>query len=193
MLNIKNWIGEKMNTLASGAVFIVMGVASSGKSSIGQALATALNIKFIDGDDLHPKANILKMAAGQQLNDQDRIPWLERIRDAAFSIEKKNENAIIVCSALKQKYRQLICEGNNQVTFLLLHGSFELVLQRMQQRKGHFMPVTLLKSQFDALELPDKDEKNIIKIDINGSFDEVVTRCIEATQNSQTRHPIIVK
>lgn len=189
----KKWIGEEMNTLPSGAVFIVMGVASSGKSSIGQALATALNIKFIDGDDLHPKANILKMASGQQLNDLDRIPWLERIRDAAFSIEKKNENAIIVCSALKRKYRQLICEDNNHVTFLLLHGSFELVLERMQQRKGHFMPVTLLKSQFDALQLPEKDEKNIIKIDINGDFDQVVARCIEATQDIQTNHLIKIK
>ncbi|WP_299663821.1 gluconokinase [uncultured Psychromonas sp.] len=172
-----------MNKLPSGAVLIIMGVASSGKSSIGQSLAKALNVKFIDGDDLHPKANILKMASGQQLNDQDRIPWLERIRDAAFSIEKKNENAVIVCSALKQKYRQLICEDNNQVTFLLLHGSFELVLQRMQNRQGHFMPVALLKSQFEALELPTEDEVNVIKIDIDGSAEAVVQRCIEATQN----------
>ncbi|WP_028868047.1 gluconokinase [Psychromonas arctica] len=171
-----------MNKLPSGAVLIIMGVASSGKSSIGQSLAKALNIKFIDGDDLHPKANILKMASGHELNDQDRVPWLERIRDAAFSIEKKNENAVIVCSALKQKYRRLICEDNNQVTFLLLHGSFELVLQRMQNRQGHFMPVALLKSQFEALELPTADEKNVIKIDIDGSAEVVVQRCIEATQ-----------
>ncbi|HEY5714780.1 MAG TPA: gluconokinase [Psychromonas sp.] len=171
-----------MNKLPKGAVFIVMGVASSGKSSVGQALANALKIKFIDGDDLHPKANILKMASGQHLNDEDRIPWLERIRDAVFSVEKKNENAIIVCSALKRKYRQLICEGNSHVTFLLLHGSFELVLKRMQERKGHFMPVSLLKSQFDALEMPQQDETNVIKIDIDGSFEDVVARCLEAIQ-----------
>ncbi|HEY7865850.1 MAG TPA: gluconokinase [Psychromonas sp.] len=171
-----------MDKRLKGAVFVVMGVASSGKSSLGEALAKALNIKFIDGDDLHPKANILKMAAGQHLNDDDRTPWLERIRDAAFSIEKKNENAIIVCSALKRRYRELICEGNNNVTFLLLYGEFELVLKRMQARKEHFMPTALLKSQFDALELPHKDEKNIIKIDIDGSFEEVVERCINAIQ-----------
>ncbi len=165
-----------------GNVFVVMGVASSGKSSVGEALAKTLNVKFIDGDDLHPKANILKMASGQELNDQDRIPWLERIRDAAFSLEKKNERGIIVCSALKKKYRQLICDENANVTFLLLYGNFELVLKRMQERKGHFMPIPLLKSQFDALEMPQQDEENVIKISIDGSFDEVVARCVNATQ-----------
>jgi gluconokinase len=172
----------EMDKRLKGRVFVVMGVTSSGKSSLGEALAKALNIKFIDGDDLHPKENILKMASGQHLNDEDRTPWLVRIRDAAFSIEKKNENAVIVCSALKRKYRNLICEGNHQVTFLLLYGDFELVLKRMQARKNHFMPTALLKSQFDALELPQKDEKNIIKIDIAGSFEDVVERCIKAIQ-----------
>ncbi|ABM04634.1 gluconate kinase, SKI family [Psychromonas ingrahamii 37] len=174
-----------MDKQLKGRVFIVMGVAGSGKSSLGEALGKALNIKFIDGDDLHPKANILKMAAGQHLNDNDRIPWLERIRDAVFSIEKNNENAIIVCSALKRQYRDLICEGNHQVTFLLLYGEFELVLKRMLARKNHFMPTALLKSQFDALELPQEDEKNIIKIDIDGSFEEVVERCIIAIKTIQ--------
>jgi gluconokinase len=172
-----------MNKQTDGKIFVVMGVASSGKSSIGSAFAKVLNIKFIDGDDLHPKANILKMASGQHLNDEDRLPWLERVSDAAFSIEKKKENAVIVCSALKRKYRKIICNDNNNIIFIFLEGSFELVVKRMQARKGHFMPVDLLKSQFNALEIPQKDETNIIKVSIDGSFEQVVKRCINATKN----------
>ncbi len=162
--------------------FIIMGVSSTGKSSVGAAFAKAIQAKFIDGDDLHPKANILKMASGQSLNDQDRVPWLERIRDAAFSLEKKNEKGVIVCSALKKKYREMICDGNENVDFVFLNGDFELVLERMQNRKGHFMPVELLQSQFDTLEVPQHDETNVINIDINGCFEDVVQRCISATQ-----------
>ena len=92
-----------MSNTNVGRIYIVMGVSSTGKSSVGDALAKRIGAKFIDGDDLHPKANILKMSSGQPLNDADRVPWLERIRDAAFSIEKKNEIAVIVCSALKKK------------------------------------------------------------------------------------------
>jgi len=160
--------------------FIIMGVASTGKSSVGEAFAKAIKAKFIDGDDLHPKANIIKMSAGQSLNDNDRVPWLERIRDAVFSLEKKNESGVIVCSALKKKYRDMICEGNCNVTFIFLQGDFNLVLQRMQNREGHFMPVDLLQSQFDTLELPKADETNVINIDIDGSFEEVLSRCIQA-------------
>lgn len=168
-----------MSQTATGRIFIIMGVSSTGKSSVGQALAKKMNVKFIDGDDLHPKANILKMAAGEPLNDNDRAPWLERIRDAAFSIEKKNEVAVIVCSALKQKYRQQICDGNVGITFLHLYGEFALVKKRMRDRRGHFMPIELLKSQFDTLEMP--DENNVITIDIDQPFADVVESCFKAT------------
>ena len=171
-----------MSNTNVGRIYIVMGVSSTGKSSVGDALAKRIGAKFIDGDDLHPKANILKMSSGQPLNDADRVPWLERIRDAAFSIEKKNEVAVIVCSALKKKYREQICDGNTGITFLHLYGDFELVKSRMQDRKGHFMPVDLLKSQFEALEVPKEDEPNVINIDINNSFEQVVESCISATK-----------
>lgn len=171
-----------MDTKSKSKCFIIMGVSSTGKSSVGEAFAKAIQAKFIDGDDLHPKANILKMASGQSLNDQDRIPWLERIRDAAFSIEKKNEKGVIVCSALKKKYREMICAGNENVDFIFLNGDFDLVLERMQSRNNHFMPVALLQSQFDTLEIPQQDETNVINIDIKGSFEEVVQRCVAATQ-----------
>ncbi|MGR3806748.1 gluconokinase [Pasteurella testudinis] len=160
-----------------GKSFILMGVSSTGKTSIGTALAQRVQIKLIDGDDLHPRANIIKMGSGQPLNDNDRAPWLERIRDAAFSLEQKSEIGIIVCSALKKQYRDLIRDGNDNVKFLFLEGSFDLVLERMKQRKGHYMKTEMLKSQFDTLEVPQQDEPDVIHIDIDGSFEEVVGRC----------------
>lgn len=166
--------------MANGKVFILMGVSSTGKTTIGTALAEQFGMKLIDGDDLHPRANILKMASGLPLNDDDRRPWLERINDAAFSLEQKSENGIIVCSALKKAYRDQIRQGNQKLTFLFLHGSFELIQQRMAQRKGHFMKTAMLQSQFDTLEIPQADESDVIFIDIDGTFEQVVARCAEA-------------
>lgn len=168
--------------MRTGKSFIFMGVSSTGKTSVGTEVARRLGIKIIDGDDLHPRTNILKMAQGQPLNDQDRAPWLERINDATFSLEQKSEVGIIVCSALKKKYRDQIRHGNDQVKFVFLHGSFDLILERMQQRQGHFMKMDMLKSQFATLEVPQADETDVIAIDISGSFEEVVDRCVTALQ-----------
>lgn len=168
--------------MSQGKAFILMGVSSTGKTSVGTAVAQKLGLKLIDGDDLHPRANIVKMASGTPLNDDDRRPWLERINDAAFSLEQKSEKGIIVCSALKKKYRDQIREGNADVKFLFLNGSFELVLERMKQRKGHFMKPEMLQSQFNTLEIAQADEPDVIFIDIDGSFEEVVERCVEAVK-----------
>ncbi|MFM2486272.1 gluconokinase [Celerinatantimonas yamalensis] len=170
-----------------GLCVVLMGVSSSGKSSVGQAVAKALDAKFIDGDDLHPKANILKMSAGAALNDVDRAPWLERIRDAVFSIGHKQEQGVIVCSALKRRYRDIIRDGNEHILFLHLYGNIELVAKRMQERKNHFMPRSLLQSQFDALEMPSSDERDVVTIDIDGDFEQVISRCIEAVQAATSR------
>ncbi|AWI50551.1 thermosensitive gluconokinase [Actinobacillus minor 202] len=166
----------------NGQSFILMGVSSTGKTTIGTEVARRLHLKLIDGDDLHPRANIIKMGSGQPLNDEDRHPWLERINDAAFSLEQKSEKGIIICSALKKKYRDQIRQGNKNVRFLFLNGSFELVLERMKQRQGHYMKTEMLKSQFATLEVPQTDEPDVIHIDISGSFEEVVEACIQAIQ-----------
>ena len=168
--------------MAAGKSFILMGVSSTGKTSVGTEVAHRLGIKLIDGDDLHPRANIIKMGEGHPLNDEDRAPWLERIRDAAFSLEHKSEIGIIVCSALKKKYRDQIRDGNSNVKFLFLHGSYDVILERMRQRKGHYMKESMLQSQFETLEVPGADEPDVISIDINAPFDEVVERCIQALQ-----------
>ena len=148
-----------------GKSIIVMGVCGCGKSTIGEALARRLNAKFIDGDDLHPKANIQKMASGTPLNDDDRKPWLERIRDAAYSIEAKNEVGVIVCSALKKVYRDQAREGNENVQFVFLDGDKSLILDRMRARKGHYMREAMLDSQLEILERPDY-EAGVITVSI---------------------------
>lgn len=162
----------------AGSSVIVMGVCACGKSTIGEHLAAKLGRKFIDGDDLHPRANIQKMASGQPLNDDDRMPWLERIRDAAFSLESKNEHGIIVCSALKKKYRDQIREGNENVTFLFLDGSKDLIMERMRQRQGHFMKENMVNSQFETLERPDAEPQTVI-VDIDCSIEEIVAKAAE--------------
>lgn len=163
----------------AGSSVIVMGVSASGKSTVGEQLAKRLGRKFIDGDDLHPRANILKMASGEPLTDDDRGPWLERVRDAAFSLESKNEHGVIVCSALKKTYRDQIRQGNNHVTFVFLDGSMALILDRIQQRQGHFMKENMVMSQFDILERPD-DELDVIVVSIDDTIEHVVTRAAEA-------------
>ncbi|MBV7298713.1 gluconokinase [Enterovibrio paralichthyis] len=168
----------------AGSSVIVMGVCASGKTTVGEMLAKQLNRKFIDGDDLHPRANIQKMASGQPLNDDDRAPWLERIRDAAYSLESKNEHGVIVCSALKKKYRDQIREGNENVTFLFLDGDMALIMERMRARSGHFMKENMVKSQFETLERPEGEPKTLF-IDIDCTLEEVVDRSVTAVLAQQ--------
>ncbi len=167
----------------AGQSIIIMGVSGCGKSSVGAAIANALGAKFIDGDDLHPRANIQKMASGQPLDDTDRAPWLERLNDAAYSLRHKNEVGLIVCSSLKRRYRDRLRQDNPEMVFLYMKGSFDVILERLKARAGHFMPTDLLKSQFDALEEPTADETDVVSIDIDGSFDDVVARGLAALRN----------
>lgn len=171
----------------AGKCVVIMGVSSTGKSSVGAQLAQRLGAKFLDGDDLHPRHNILKMSQGQALNDHDREPWLERLNDVIFSMQQKNETGFIVCSSLKKRYRDRLRKDNLGITFLWLMGDYMLVLERMQQRKGHFMPESLLKSQFMALETPQADELDIVAVDIASPVEDVVLRCINALTPVQSR------
>lgn len=166
----------------AGRSIIVMGVSGSGKTTVGEAVARRIHAKFIDGDDLHPRANIQKMGSGHPLNDEDRIPWLERLSDAAYSLHHKNESGIIVCSALKRRYRDRLREGNPEMAFLYLKGSFDVIMERLKARSGHFMPTDLLKSQFEALEEPGSEEPDVICVDIDADIDEVVQRCVLALE-----------
>ncbi|WP_145520701.1 gluconokinase [Yersinia mollaretii] len=166
----------------AGHSIIVMGVSGSGKTTVGEAVARQIHAKFIDGDDLHPRANIQKMGSGHPLNDEDRMPWLERLSDAAYSLNHKNETGIIVCSALKRRYRDRLREGNQGMVFLYLKGSFDVIMERLKARSGHFMPTDLLKSQFETLEEPGADEPDVICVDIDADIDEVVRCCVLALE-----------
>jgi gluconokinase len=131
---------------------VLMGVAGCGKTSVGQALSALLSIPYIDGDDLHPAANVAKMAAGQPLTDTDRWPWLD-----ACAATLAQGNVILGCSALKRAYRDRLRRAG-VVRFIHLSGPRDLIAARMAQRTGHYMPLSLLDSQFAALELPTPDE-----------------------------------
>lgn len=160
-------------------VFIVMGVSGSGKSIVASTLACELSAAFLDGDFLHPRANIMKMSAGHALNDEDRAPWLGAINDAAFAMQRTNPVSIIVCSALKKQYRDRLREGNPNLSFIYLRGPFEVIEQRMQARKGHFYKPQMLISQFEALEEPGIDEPDVHAIEVDQPLEIVIAHTID--------------
>lgn len=154
-------------------IYFIMGVSGCGKSTIGSLLANELKIPFYDGDDYHSKTNVNKMASGQPLTDEDRMGWLLKLNELAHS--KREEGAIIGCSALKESYRKILDANlHENARWIYLSGSFEEVLDRLQQRKGHFMPAELLKSQFETLEVPQK----AIKVSINMSPEEIANQIL---------------
>lgn len=156
--------------MPNNRLFIIMGVSGTGKTTIGQLLSKKLDIPFYDGDDFHPEDNIAKMASGQPLDDEDRYDWLIALNKLLQ--EKVQTGAIVACSALKRSYRAILRQGiDEDLRFIYLQGTFEEVKSRLKQRKGHFMPLELLKSQFDTLEEP----KDAISISIVSAPEEIVS------------------
>lgn len=158
----------------TGTRIIVMGVSGSGKSTVGAMLAQQLDAIFIDGDALHPQANIDKMAAGQPLNDGDRLPWLNQINQQLKVLETSNQSGVIVCSALKRQYRQILRQGLSNLLFLFLDGDENTIIQRMKARKGHFMKAGMLASQFSILQRPGADERDVITVTIDQQPSQIV-------------------
>ena len=138
---------------ASAMFIIITGVAGAGKTTVGKLLAKNLGWKFYEGDDFHPAANVEKMRRGKALTDADRRPWLDALRAVIQSSLANGENGILACSALKQRYRAHL-RVNEQVVFVHLAATPELIERRLEQRKGHFMNPSLLESQFATLETP---------------------------------------
>jgi len=150
---------------------VLMGVCGCGKTSVGRALADNLGWAFLDADDFHPPANVAKMAAGIALDDEDRWPWLDRLRAELETIEARGEHAVVACSALRQRYRDRLSRGR-ELRWVFLKGDRATIEPRMASRTGHFMPASLLQSQFAALEEP----TTAMVVDIRQSIDEQVAQ-----------------
>lgn len=131
---------------------VVMGVSGCGKTTVGERLAARLGWPFDEGDDRHPQANVEKMAAGVALEDADRWPWLEAVREGIAARDREGASSVVTCSSLKRSYRDVLRRGAQRVRFVHLHGDFEVLAARLAARKGHFFPPELLASQFEALE-----------------------------------------
>ena len=139
-------------------IFVVMGVSGCGKSTVGQQLASTLNVEFLEGDQLHSDQNVARMAAGIALTDEDRQGWLETLARRIDDARSSGKGLVVSCSALKRAYRDTLRQGAADLRFVHLQGSPALLLARMASRPGHYMPASLLESQLATLEVPDPDE-----------------------------------
>jgi len=166
-------------------VLVVMGVSGSGKSTVGAALAQRLHLPFADADDLHPPANIAKMTAGHALDDNDRYPWLEAIGEWLAS--HSSDGGVMSCSALKRKYRDQLRHHLASVDFVHLEGSHEVITRRQASRPGHFMPASLLTSQFATLEPLAPDEGGVV-IDVDQSVDAIVEQTVSGLDAQDPRN-----
>ncbi|KAJ3039307.1 hypothetical protein HDV00_012299 [Rhizophlyctis rosea] len=179
-----------------GKVYVVMGVASSGKSTVAKTLAEQMRPEavFLDADDFHPESNKQKMANGIPLNDEDRKPWLGAIRSHVEELERQTPNGhiVIACSALKRSYRDMLRnpsyhhdskqteEGEVEVWFVYLHGTKEVLMQRIMAREGHFMKANMLESQLATLEEPDpKEEPDVVWVEIDQSREGVIKEALQ--------------
>lgn len=158
-------------------IVVVMGVSGSGKTTVGELLAQRLGWEFEEGDSLHPPANVAKMAAGHPLTDADRWPWLRRIGEWMDDEVRAGRSGVVACSALKRSYRDLLREGRPQVSFLCLGGQKDTIHDRLSRRHGHFMPPSLLDSQFGALQ-PLADDEPGVTVDVAGTPEEIAAAAL---------------
>ena len=172
---------------AMPSILVVMGVSGCGKSTIGTQLAIQLHWEFEDGDWFHPARNIDKMQAGIPLTDEDRAPWLIAIADFIDQARLSGTHAVVACSALKRRYRTVIIGNRPDVRLIYLKGSMELIARRIAARHEHFMPQSLLRSQFEALEEPGPEERPIV-MSIEPRPREIVSEILEMLK-AQTREP----
>ncbi|MBV8185692.1 MAG: gluconokinase [Alphaproteobacteria bacterium] len=160
-------------------IVVVMGVSASGKTTVARLLAERLHAAFQEGDALHPAANVEKMKNGIPLTDADRLPWLHRIAQRIDEWRLAGQSGVLTCSALKRSYREIIVGDRPEVRLVYLKGSHALIRRRIEARHGHFMPASLLDSQFATLEEPGPDERPVT-VDIDAAperiADEVVSR-----------------
>lgn len=157
-------------------IIVLTGVSGSGKTTVGKLLAHNLGWPFLDGDDLHPPNNVKKMTRGVPLGDEDRLPWLDALRERMAAMVERGESAVVACSALKKAYRDRLRGNLPQIRLVYLRGSYDLIEQRMRERRGHFFKADLLKSQFAILE----ETGDITQVDISRGPEAVAAAVREA-------------
>ena len=177
-----------MNEAKSGFAVLVMGVSGSGKTTVAERLADKLGWRFVEGDRLHPPANVEKMRRGIPLTDADRAPWLDRIGEEIKLWAAEGQSGVLTCSALKRAYRDRIRSARPDVRFVYLRGSEALIKSRVAARHHEYMPASLLRSQFEALEEPSPDEE-VVTIDAGGSPDAEVAAVIAALDLPASKRP----
>jgi carbohydrate kinase (thermoresistant glucokinase family) len=161
-------------------IIYIMGVAASGKTTVGELLSVKMDIPFFDADDFHSAANKEKMTAGIPLNDEDRKGWLQKLNALAL-VQAELKGGIIACSALKDKYRDILQKGIVNIEWIFLQATYDMIYERMKKRTGHYMPSVLLTSQFESLEIP----VNAFTVSINKKpeeISEIIFRYLEERQ-----------
>ena len=159
---------------------VVMGVSSTGKTTVGEHLADELGCEFVEGDSLHPRQNIEKMTKGIPLTDEDRWPWLQAIAEVVAVRDHEGVSTVVTCSALKRSYRNVLRDAA-PTFFVHLHAPFEVLEKRMKLRTKHFMPTALLRSQFDTLEELGDDEAGSV-VDVSPPQEEVLEEAVNAVR-----------
>jgi gluconokinase len=171
--------------MAEPAVLVVMGVSGSGKTTVGKLLAERLGWPYAEADEFHSQANVAKMAAGHPLTDEDRKPWLDAIGRWIDERRAAHEPGVVSCSALKRAYRDLLRDGRPEVRVVFLKGSRDVIGRRLVARHGHFMPATMLDSQFEALEEPTPDEHAAV-VSVDATPGEIVDEVVRVLELGDT-------
>ena len=170
----------------TASVIVVMGVSGCGKTTVARKLAERLGWRFAEADEFHSPANVAKMRSGVPLTDEDRWPWLAAIARWIDQARAEGSPAVVTCSALKKAYRDVLVGSRDDVALVHLKGDYDLIAARMAKRPHHYMPVTLLKSQFEALEEPDAGEKPVV-IAIDALPEKIVDEILERLSPSGSR------
>lgn len=175
---MKNELDMSRNKSSSASRWVVMGVCGCGKTEIGRRLATALELPFVEGDAYHPSTNVAKMAAGIPLGDEDRVEWLQCLKEEIAGAKQRGAGLVLSCSALKRAYRDLLREADPDLVFVHLTGDRDLIASRMRARTDHFMPLSLLDSQMLALQPLQTDETGFC-LDISQNPDTLIKTIVQ--------------